>query len=162
MRLNKGILNITLSVSTLVLFLIIIVVGYVYVTRTDQQVDTINATVNKINASINNFQKNSNHRWNVTFEAFTKVVGAIDKVSDKLASNQIKNLNLTKFNRQALLDTNIMTHKIWENLTGESPCLENPLSRCIIAENITQLVTNYSNSPTDAYDPKLRPTALRK
>jgi predicted MPP superfamily phosphohydrolase len=149
MRLNKGFLNITLSISTLVLFLIIIVVGYVYVTRTDEQVDKINATLNKVNASINNFQKNSNHRWNITFEEFDRVAGAIDKVSDRLADNQIKNLNLTKFNRAALLDSNIMIHKLWNNLTGENICLENPLSNCIIAKNITQLVTNYSRSSTD-------------
>ena len=55
-----------------------------------------------------------------------------------------------------------MIHKLWNNLTGEDVCLENPLSNCIIIEgkNITQLVTNYSNSPTDTYDkPKLKPTA---
>lgn len=163
LRLSKGLLNITLSISTLVLFLIIIVVGYVYVTRTDEQVDTINATLNKVNASINNFQENSNHRWNITFEEFERVTGAIEKVSDRLADNQIKNLNLTKFNRAALLDSNIMIHKLWNNLTGENVCVENPLNGCIIIEgkNITQLVTNYSNSPTDTYDPpKLRPTRL--
>ncbi len=146
----KSYLNISLSISTLVIFLIIIVVGYVYVTRTDEQVDTINATLNKVNASLNNFQKNSNHRWNITFEEFDRVAGAIEKVSDRLADNQIKNLNLTKFNRAALLDSNIMIHKLWNNLTGENICLENPLSNCIIAsKNITQLVTNASPSPND-------------
>ena len=105
MKLSKGFLNITLSISTLGLFLIIIVVGYVYVTRTDEQVDTINATLNKVNASLNNFQMNSNHRWNISFGLFDKVAGDIEKVSDRLQDNQIKNLNLTKFNRAALLDS---------------------------------------------------------
>ncbi len=162
MKISKGFLNISLSVSTLILFLVFIAVNYFYVKTTDDQVTLINETVNKVNASLNNFQKNSNHRWNITFEAFTRVVGAIDKVSDRLADNQIKNLNLTKFNRAALLDSNIMIHKLWNNLTGESVCIENPLSNCIIVgKNITQLVTNYSASPTDTYAPKLRPTTLK-
>lgn len=131
MKFSKGILNIGLSTTTLILFMIIILVGYFYVTRTDENVQKINATLNKVNASINNFQNNSNHRWNITFEAFDHVAGAIGKVSDKLALNQFNNLNLTKFNRLALLDTNIMLHKIWENLTGLPSCTGNPLTNCV-------------------------------
>ena len=111
-------------------------------------------TLNKVNASLNNFQKNSNERWNITFEAFDKVKGEIAAVSDRLQDNQIKNLNLTKFNRAALIDSNIMIHKLWENLTGENPCEENPLSNCINIKNITQLLTNSSASPEDIYAPK--------
>ena len=154
MKISKGILNITLSVSTLVLFLIIIVVGYVYVTRTDEQVDSINATLNKVNASLNNFQKNSNQRWNITFQSFNQVAGAIENVAERLADNQIRNLNLTKFNRAALLDSNIMIHKLWENLTGENPCDANPFSYCINIKNITQLLTNYSDSMDELYRSK--------
>ena len=154
MKISKGFLNITLSISTLILFLIIIIVGYVYVTRTDEQVDLINATLNKVNASLNYFQKNSNHRWNTTFESFGRVAGAIDRVAGSLADNQIKNLNLTKFNRAALIDSNIMIHKLWENLTGDDPCKENPFSYCINIKNITQLLTNYSDSSQDIYAPK--------
>jgi hypothetical protein len=150
----KSYLNISLSISTLVLFLIIIAVGYVYVTRTDEQVDSINATLNKVNASLNNFQKNSNQRWNITFEEFERVVGAISGVSDNLQDNQVKNLNLTKFNRAALLDSNIMIHKLWENLTGDNPCEGNPLSYCTNIKNITQLLTNSSASLEDLYAPK--------
>lgn len=106
-------------------------VGYVYVTRTDEQVDKINATINKVNASINNFQNNSNHRWNVTFDAFNQVANAIDKVSDRLSYNQANNLNLTKYNRLGITDTNIMLHKIWENLTGKPTCEDNPLTECV-------------------------------
>lgn len=154
MKLSKGILNITLSVSTLILFLIVVIIGYVYVTRTDEQVDLINMTLNKVNSSLNYFQKNSNHRWNITFEAFDKVKGEIAEVSDRLQDNQIKNLNLTKFNRAALLDSNIMIHKLWENLTGDNPCKENPLSYCVNIKNITQLLTNSSASLEDLYAPK--------
>lgn len=154
MKISKGFLNITLSISTLILFLIIIIVGYVYVTRTDEQVDKINMTLNKVNASLNNFQKNSNYRWNVTFESFGRVAGAIDRVAGSLADNQIKNLNLTKFNRAALIDSNIMIHKLWENITGEDPCKENPFSYCINIKNITQLLTNYSDSSQDIYAPR--------
>ena len=114
----------------------------------------INMTVNKVNGSLNNFQKNSNQRWNITFESFDKVAGAIDRVADHLADNQIKNLNLTKFNRAALIDSNIMIHKLWENITGEDPCKENPFSYCINIKNITQLLTNYSASAGDIYAPK--------
>ena len=163
MKLSKGTLNIGISFTVLILFMIIIMVGWVYVTRTDEQVERINATINKVNASINNFQKNSNHRWNITFEAFDRVAGAINTVADRLADNQIKNLNLTKFNRAALLDSNIMIHKLWENITGINPCVDNPLSICVdinnatatATKNITQLVTNSSPSATDIYnDPK--------
>jgi len=127
-------------------------VGYVYVTRTDDQVDKINATINKVNGSINNFQKNSNHRWNVTFQEFDRVAHAIDGVADKLQDNQVKNLNLTRFNRAALLDTNIMTHKLWEYLTGVNPCIDNKLSTCVFPVknknnsnvSISDLVTNSS------------------
>lgn len=160
MKLSKGILNITLSISMLILFLIIVIVGYVYVVRTDEQVDKVNATLNKVNASLNNFQKNSNERWNITFRSFDKVKGAIEGVSERLQDNQVKNLNLTKFNRAALLDSNIMIHKLWENLTGQDPCLYNPLATCIntnislSVKNITQLVTNASPSPSDIDTPR--------
>lgn len=142
-----------LLVAILVLFVITLIVGYVYVSRTDEQVDEIHATLNKVNASLNHFQMNSNHRWNITFILFDKVASDVNKVADRLADNQIKNLNLTKFNRAALLDSNIMIHKLWNFLTGENICQENPLSNCVIvARNITQLVTNYSASPRDIYD----------
>ena len=146
-----------LLLAILVLFIITLIVGYVYVSRTDQQVDTINGTIIKINSSLNNFQKNSNHRWNITFEEFDRVVRAIVGVSDNLQDNQIKNLNLTKFNRAALLDSNIMIHKLWEYLTGIDPCVDNPLSMCVDIskiKNITQLVTNYSVSSGDIDAPK--------
>ena len=131
MKFNKAILNITLSTSTLVLFLILIVVSWFYVARTDQSVTKINETLNHVNISVTNFQKNSNHRWNITFEAFSQVAGAIDNVANRLQANQLSNLNLTKFNRAALIDTNIILHKIWENITNQSPCISDPLSQCI-------------------------------
>ncbi len=142
-----------LLIAILVLFVITLIVGYVYVSRTGEQVDEIHRTLNEVNASLNHFQKNSNHRWNITFILFDKVAGSVNKVADRLSDNQIKNLNLTKFNRAALIDSNIMIHKLWNFLTGENICQENPLSNCIIvARNITQLFTNYSRSPTDIYD----------
>lgn len=145
-----------LLLAILVLFVITLIVGYVYVSRTDEEVDRINITINKINASLTQFQKNSNHRWNITFALFDKVSSAVNIVADKLQDNQVKNLNLTKFNRAALLDSNIMIHKLWQNLTGINVCDENPLSNCIKTDvkNITQLVTNYSASAGDIDAPK--------
>lgn len=152
MKLSKGTLNIGLSFTVLILFMIIIMVGWVYVTRTDDNVKIINSTINKVNASLNNFQKNSNHRWNITFDSFDRVSHSIDQVAGKLADNQVKNLNLTRFNRAALLDTNIMTHKLWENLTGINPCVSNPLSNCVNTNaNITELVLNSSRSQNGVY-----------
>ena len=78
MRISKGVLNITLSTSSLVLFLVVIGVGYVYVTETDRTQDQMNVTQHQMNSSVNEILDRQAIRWhtdNVRFNATLAALG---------------------------------------------------------------------------------------
>jgi len=155
------IINFSVGITMLTLFFIIIVMGYIYVDESrrnnreaKEAIEVVNKTQAEFLAQWNQKQIIDNVRFNKTLqglaETYNLILGnqkLIIELSSKGSTNLQNNLNLTKFNRAALLDSNIMIHKLWENLTGIDPCKDNKLSSCIDPNmNITMLVTNSSPS----------------
>ena len=135
----------------------------------DKLLNSLNKTVQKINNKIVENQKIIIHLANDSLANQHYIIAHFDNVTNDLKrlinigtnntqfilgltdlsnANIANNLNLTKFNRAALLDSNIMIHKLWENLTGVNPCYDNAFANCVSPEikNITQLITNSTTS----------------
>src|SRR6185503_17158551 len=123
-------LNTGLSLTILILFFIVIVVGYVYIDesrRTSSEAKDAIKIVNKTQAEFlqqwKEKQDIDNVRFNQTLDGladtYNLIVGnqkLIINLSNYGSHASSKNLNLTKFNRAALVDTNHNMRIIAEHL----------------------------------------------
>lgn len=130
-------LNIGLSLTILVLFFITIMVGYVFVDesrRTSQEAKDAISVVNKTQAEFlkewKQKQAIDNVRFNRTLDGLSKTYHLIVEnqkliinLSNTGSHNSQQNLNLTKFNRAILANTNDIVREIAEqlNITGIKP-----------------------------------------
>ena len=128
-------LNTGLSLTILILFFIVIVVGYVYIDesrRTSSEAKDAIKIVNKTQAEFlqqwKEKQDIDNVRFNQTLDGladtYNLIVGnqkLIINLSNYGSHASSKNLNLTKFNRAALVDTNHNMRIIAEHLNITLP-----------------------------------------
>ena len=131
-------LNVGLSLTILVLFFITIMVGYVFVDesrRTSQEAKDAISVVNKTQAEFlkewKQKQAIDNVRFNRTLDGLSKTYHLIVEnqkliinLSNTGSHNSQQNLNLTKFNRAILANTNDIVREIAEQLnitTGIKP-----------------------------------------
>ena len=128
-------LNTGLSLTILILFFIVIVVGYVYIDesrRTSSEAKDAIKIVNKTQAEFLQQwkvkQDIDNVRFNQTLDGlqdtYNLIVGnqkLIINLSNYGSHASSKNLNLTKFNRAALVDTNNNMRIIAEHLNITLP-----------------------------------------
>lgn len=148
MRINKAYLNLTLGTSTLILFLIVIGVGYIYVTETDHIQDQMNITLNNILDRQAIRWNTDNIRFNATLAGLGDTYKELKALEQQAAfdrkhnteslsklgvkiinltnlqidltnlqnNNTARNLNMTKFNRATLVDSNHILREIAEHM----------------------------------------------
>ena len=130
-------LNLVLSLTILVLFFIIITIGYVYIdeSRKNNQeakhaivdakeaITVVNKTQNKFLAEWKYKQNVDNIRFNQTINGLRETYNlilenqhAIINLSDTGSHNTQRNLNLTKFNRASLVDSNHILREMAKQL----------------------------------------------
>ena len=130
-------LNLVLSLTILVLFFIIITIGYVYIdeSRKNNQeakhaivdakeaITVVNKTQNKFLAEWKYKQNVDNIRFNQTINGLRETYNlilenqhAIINLSDTGSHNTQRNLNLTKFNRASLVDSNYILREMAKQL----------------------------------------------
>ena len=130
-------LNITLSITILVLFFIVIMIGYVYVDESRKNSEEAKNAIEVVNKTQAEFLQEWKHkqivdnvRFNRTLDGlaatYNLIVGnqkLIINLSDTGSHNTQRNLNLTKFNRAALVDSNQILHELADhfNLTNIEP-----------------------------------------
>lgn len=130
-------LNIGLSLTILVLFFIVIMVGYVYVDESRKTSEQAKAAIEVVNKTQAEFLKEWKHkqvvdnvRFNRTLDGLAAtyhlIVGnqkLIINLSDFGSRNSQHNLNLTKFNREVLTSTNDIVREIAKqlNITNLKP-----------------------------------------
>jgi hypothetical protein len=127
-------LNFGVGMTTLVMFMITIAFFWIYVDQTKQ-------TANQMNATLNTILDRQGFRWNTDNVRFNATLAKLNTtyvelknlvrihVADRVAAvtrfneivdiinnNTIHNLNLTKFNRASLVDTNYVIRKLAEDL----------------------------------------------
>ena len=113
-------LNITLSLTILVLFFIVIMIGYVYVNESRKNSEEAKEAISIVNKTESEFLQEWNHRQAIDNIRFNKTLNGLSATYDLIVANQKliinltdfgshntqNNLNLTKFNRASLVDTN--------------------------------------------------------
>jgi 6-pyruvoyl-tetrahydropterin synthase len=121
-------IQIGIGITTLILFFIIIGIGYVYVNESRENAKQVNGTITKFIEQWDHKQAIDNIRFNKTLNSLNNTYHLIvdnQKLIlnlSNLGSQSVQhNLNLTKFNRATLTDTN---HKVTEimkilNQTGK-------------------------------------------
>ncbi len=130
-------LNLVLSLTILVLFFIIITIGYVYIdeSRKNNQeakhaivdakeaITVVNKTQNKFLEEWKQKQITDNIRFNQTLNGLSATYNlilenqhAIINLSDTGSHNTQRNLNLTKFNRASLVDSNHILREMAKQL----------------------------------------------
>ena len=102
-----------ISMTILILFFVIIGIGYVYVNESRENIKQINGTLTTFIKQWEHKQAIDNVRFNNTLDALHQTYNVIlhnqkliINLSDQGSHNLQVNLNLTKFNRHTLVDTN--------------------------------------------------------
>jgi hypothetical protein len=129
--------NTTLSLTILALFFIVIMVGYVYVDESRKTSEEAKAAIEVVNATQAEFLKEWKHkqivdnvRFNRTLDGLAAtyhlIVGnqkLIINLSDTGSHNTQRNLNLTKFNRAMIVDSNRILRELADylNFTNLKP-----------------------------------------
>lgn len=135
-------LNVTLSLTILVLFFIVLMVGYVYVNESRQNnkeakdaiVDAKEA-ITVVNKTQNKFLEEWKHKQIIDNIRFNDTLNGLQQTYDLIVANQKliinlsnfgshntqNNLNLTKFNRAALVDSNHILREMAKQLNITIP-----------------------------------------
>ena len=107
--------------GAVVILFIAILVMYTYVQETRDNQQELKKTQNDMNSSLNMILQKQAERWqtdNVRFNATLLTLGEtykeIQSLSNIIEANTNRNLNLTKFNRAALVDTNHLIRELAE------------------------------------------------
>ena len=103
-----SLLGIGLSTSILVLFLIIIAVGYVYVNETKFNTEQINGTLTQ-------FIKRWNVRQEVDNARFNQTLHGLEVTYDLIVGNQKRIINLTNSQVNATNQTNTLVKFLSDN-----------------------------------------------
>lgn len=130
-------LNVGLSLTILALFFIVIMIGYVYVDESRKNSEEAKNAIEVVNKTQAEFLQEWKHkqiidnvRFNRTLDSLAKTYNLIVEnqqliinLSETGSHNTQRNLNLTKFNRAALVDSNQILHELADhfNLTHLEP-----------------------------------------
>ena len=120
-------LNTGLSITILILFFIVIMVGYVYVDESRRTSEEAKDAIKIVNKTQAEFLEQWKAKQVIDNVRFNKTLQGLEETYDLILGNQKliinlsglgshsvqTNLNLTKFNRASLVDTN---HKVSEIL----------------------------------------------
>ena len=112
-----SLLGIGLSTSILVLFLIIIAVGYVYVNETKFNTEQINGTLTQ-------FIKRWNVRQEVDNARFNQTLHGLEVTYDLIVGNQKRIINLTNSQVNATNQTNTLVKFLSDNFGQNSDYLD--------------------------------------
>ena len=123
-------LNLGISVIILILFFIIIAIGFVYVQESRDNVIAMNATLQSFTKTLQHKQEVDNVRFNETLGGLQrlgiKIINLTNlqiDLTDLQNNNTARNLNLTKYNRAMLSDSNHILREMVKqlNITGIEP-----------------------------------------
>ena len=128
-------LNTGLSLTILILFFIVIVVGYVYIDESRRTSSEAKDAIKIVNKTQAEFLQQWKEKQDIDNVRFNQTLDGLQDTYNLIVDNQkliinlsnfgshasSKNLNLTKFNRAALVDTNHNMRIIAEHLNITLP-----------------------------------------